>query len=136
MVARVVTRHDSVPSLLQVSSNNLPEKKGDSETTVASKNKCATNLKQIWSPAKKTMITIPDYDSDPVAYSLAMKGLVLDDRQLYNLARGKLVDGIDTTRIDLSDLTGKKALSLPGIHSMRGDWISQLEGHIASRPAS
>ncbi|WP_257295360.1 hypothetical protein [Endozoicomonas sp. YOMI1] len=82
------------------------------------------------------MITIPSYDSDRKAYSLAMKAYILDDKQLYDLSKGKSVKGIDTSRIDLSDLKGKKSWDLRSVHGMRENWMSELKGHISSGHAS
>lgn len=95
-----------------------------------------SNFIQIWSPVKKTMITIPSYDSDQKAYSLAMKAYILDNKQLYDLSKGKPVEGIDTSRIDLSDLKGKKSSDLQNTQRLREAWIFELEVHISSKRAS
>ncbi|USE35125.1 hypothetical protein [Endozoicomonas sp. SCSIO W0465] len=82
--------------------------------------------------SEKTMITLPSYDSDRIAYSLAMKAYILADYQLYNLSKGKPVGDVDISRIDFSDLVGKKSLNLSGIHKLREGWICELNRHISS----
>ncbi|WP_422450464.1 MULTISPECIES: hypothetical protein [unclassified Endozoicomonas] len=82
------------------------------------------------------MITIPSYDSDQKAYSLAMKAYILDIKQLYDLSKGKSVEGIDTSRIDLSDIKGKKSWDLQSAQRMREEWAFELTGHISSEHAS
>ncbi|WBA80407.1 hypothetical protein [Endozoicomonas sp. GU-1] len=82
------------------------------------------------------MITIPSYDSDQKAYSLAMKAYILDNKQLYYLSKGKPVEGIDTSRIDLSDLKGKKSSDLQNTHMLREAWIFELKEHISSKRVS
>ncbi|MGI2028244.1 hypothetical protein [Endozoicomonas acroporae] len=129
---RTVTR--SYPVQTRMSPDSLQGNNSGNETTATIDTN--SNLIQIWSPVKKTMITIPSYDSDHKAYSLAMKAYILDNKQLYDLSKGKSVEGIDTSRIDLSDLKGKKSWDLQSIHRLREAWIFELKGHISSERVS
>ncbi len=129
---RAVTRNSLVQT--RMSPDSPPGNKSGNETTAT--NDINSNFIQIWSPVKKTMITIPSYDSDQKAYSLAMKAYILDIKQLYDLSKGKSVEGIDTSRIDLSDIKGKKSWDLQSAQRMREEWAFELTGHISSEHAS
>ncbi|WP_257286424.1 hypothetical protein [Endozoicomonas sp. SESOKO1] len=125
---RTVTRSSSFQT--HMSPNSLSGNEAGSETTTT--NEINPNVMQIWSPVKKTMITIPSYDSGRKAYSLAMKAYILDDKQLYDLSRGESIEGIDTSKIDLSDLKGDKPWNLQIIHRKRKEWVFELSGHLSS----
>ena len=144
MITRSVTRRRCVRLRVQVRCNNLPENKAGSETTATNSNasNSTTNSIQIWSPARKTTIGIPSHASDRKAYSLAMKAYILNHKQLYDLSKGKSLEGINTSRIDLNDLNdlndlkGKKSWDLQSVHRMREGWICELRRHLSSEPAS
>lgn len=129
---RAVTRNSPVQTRM---SPDSPQGNNSGNETTATID-TDSNLTQIWSPVKKTMITIPSYDSDQKAYSLAMKAYILDNKQLYYLSKGKPVEGIDTSRIDLSDLKGKKSSDLQNTHMLREAWIFELKEHISSKRVS